>query len=516
MTIGILLLVLFAAHQPASAVADHYASPDGSSTNPTCPLISPCTLQHAIDIASPGDTINVKSGTYTSEADQVILISKDLNVIGSCAFDTGIAICNRDSQPSTLDGELQRRVISVIPKAGDRISVWLKYLDIVNGNAVNITSLEGFGGGLYADDFSSLEVQECKFIDNYGVYIDSTVAAYRGYGGAMALFTGDSHTLIYNNLFMNNTAINDGVGKGGAIYAQGSSHDQLISNNIFESNNCSPENGSGSQGCAIYFIGDYFQVIDNNFRSNNDQGPDLNYDGASICLDYVSGSDVIGNSFNNENGRSVLMVDARDLTPADRILRNKFLDNHALNVIEYTGYFGTRIMNNWIGLKQTVSTRSEGRGGATYNGIYMYKNDDESGSASIYFNTFALLDYGIVTDSQISTTIQNNIFAEMTGKAIHGVDSTDIIRNLFHNVNPGDSMGGTDPVWENPDLVDPEHGDFHIGINSGAINKGVYTYTFTEINDIDNQVRPFGISATPYDLGADEFMEQSFMPLIFK
>lgn len=515
-TLGMMILAISNTVRPVSAFTNHYASPTGSATNPTCPLISPCTLQHAVDIAGSGDTVYVESGTYTSKAAQVLLINKDLSLVGRCSFSGLTATCSAKNPSSILDGELERRVITITGAAGNNISVWLRFFDIAHGNATEIATLKGVGGGLNATLFESLDVTECKFYQNFAARKVGVGAIYEGHGGAMAVF-GGNHINISDNQFLDNTAVNDGIGYGGAIFTGSSSpsYDLVISNNLFDSNNCSPLNGPGSQGCAIYIGSHYFDIVGNLFSNNNNLGPAYNYEGGSIFVGYTSGTDIIENTFSNENGKSVLMVDSYDPTPLDRVLRNKFLDNQVLNVIEYTGYFGARIMNNWIGQKPTSPTRDKTRSGGQ-TGIYMYENDNGSGSAAIYFNTFAILDYGVITDTLAGGTIQNNIFAEIYGSAITGVSSGQIIRNLFHNAFPGDSMGGTDPAWGDPLLVDPMNGDFHIAINSAAINQGTYTLSFAEINDIDNQARPFGVGATPYDLGADEFIKQTYLPILFK
>ncbi len=56
---------------PARAAGPWYVSPGGSDTiNSGTDVLSPFqTIQHAIDVASDGDTINVGAGTYTAPSE---------------------------------------------------------------------------------------------------------------------------------------------------------------------------------------------------------------------------------------------------------------------------------------------------------------------------------------------------------------------------------------------------------------------------------------------------------------
>ena len=64
----------------------------------------------------------------------------------------------------------------------------------------------------------------------------------------------------------------------------------------------------------------------------------------------------------------------------------------------------------------------------------------------------------------------------------------------------GQIVTGTINVWGDPDFVNSEAGDYHIGPDSAAINAGVDAGVTT---DIDGESRPSGFAP---DLGADEFL----------
>ena len=77
----------------------------------------------------------------------------------------------------------------------------------------------------------------------------------------------------------------------------------------------------------------------------------------------------------------------------------------------------------------------------------------------------------------------------------------------------GDSTGNTTVNKPGlPDFTDPDAGDYHIGSDSAAIDKGVDTGVTL---DIDHQPRPY----EEPDIGADEYwppgvLKTIFLPLI--
>jgi hypothetical protein len=78
LAISLLAAVGFAT-PAAAAEATRYVSLTGTD-NPTCDKENPCRhVQHAVDVAAPGDTIRVEPGTYVEQ----VLVGKSLDIVGA-------------------------------------------------------------------------------------------------------------------------------------------------------------------------------------------------------------------------------------------------------------------------------------------------------------------------------------------------------------------------------------------------------------------------------------------------
>jgi len=82
--------------------------------------------------------------------------------------------------------------------------------------------------------------------------------------------------------------------------------------------------------------------------------------------------------------------------------------------------------------------------------------------------------------------------------------------NLADWGGAGTIITGTINLWDDPDFVDPDGADYHIGPNSAAIDAGVDAGVD---DDIDGDPRPQGDA---YDLGADEFVHHVYLPLVLR
>jgi hypothetical protein len=111
----------------------------------------------------------------------------------------------------------------------------------------------------------------------------------------------------------------------------------------------------------------------------------------------------------------------------------------------------------------------------------------------------------------VSHTVGITVAAGNTATLEATLWGTDTWANLADWGGAGTVITGTINLWDDPDFVDPDRGDYHIGPNSAAIDAGVDAGVD---GDIDGDPRPQGDA---YDLGADEFVYQSiYLPVILK
>ena len=92
-----------------------------------------------------------------------------------------------------------------------------------------------------------------------------------------------------------------------------------------------------------------------------------------------------------------------------------------------------------------------------------------------------------------------------------GIDPSVSYTLFFDNAVDGDT--GEYPFFGDPLFRNPVGYDYHLKRGSAAIDR-IHDGGLAE--DIDDDDRPFGSGATPYDLGADEFIWSDFffMPFI--
>ena len=128
--------------------------------------------------------------------------------------------------------------------------------------------------------------------------------------------------------------------------------------------------------------------------------------------------------------------------------------------------------------------------------------------------------YGTPPEVMRRYTIENTIMVSQTvgiyvesGQAaleatFWGVDEW---ANDANTGGPGSLDGGTLVYTGNPLFVDAEQDDFHVLAESPAIDKGIDTWT---ASDMDGQPRPQDNA----DIGADEYWEMLsvYLPLVVK
>ncbi len=149
-----------------------------------------------------------------------------------------------------------------------------------------------------------------------------------------------------------------------------------------------------------------------------------------------------------------------------------------------------------------------------YDGLWVFDT-----SLAIVNNTIAFNANGGIGASASSSTIANNIIVSNT-YGIQGwapitltIDYNDVWGNdsNYQNVS-----AGTHDISADPRFVGPSANDYHLQVDSPAINKG--TFTGAPSTDFDGDPRPYDCFI---DIGADEntlsdYCKRVFLPLIMK
>ena len=97
---GVLFLILALPVGSAHATTTYYVSPSGTNTNPGTITQPFATLQKAVDLANPGDTIYMRGGTYMHTDSQV-------QTSRSGSSSNYITVANYPGETPILDGANQ-------------------------------------------------------------------------------------------------------------------------------------------------------------------------------------------------------------------------------------------------------------------------------------------------------------------------------------------------------------------------------------------------------------------------
>lgn len=489
---------------PATRYVRSTGSHDGGNDCKTA--TDPCaTIQHAIDVADPGDEIRVAGGTY-SRVGTLAAITKELAIIG--AFDQAFNSPDPDLYQTVLDAGWGDSVIS-ITNAGD---VLLLHLMLTHGDGTGNCGDSGCGGGIYATG-TSLHVGHCVITDNVG----SKSGDNMGFGGGIYAFASARNIDIWESQIVSNTASANPspiyYAYGGGIYVQYGTT-SLVENQIL--NNVGSSVGTGGVGGGIFLYGvTQGNVLTNTIQGNKAATSNWGADGGGLALfastAYVAGNRIEDN-WTNPNwagyGGGVYVWGNTDA----HLTRNTIISNATLP--PNTGWFApgggvaiissepVTLTNNLI----AQNTASDGDGG----GVYVSRSVTPASRALLVNNTIADNgDSALMVDQHAVLTMTNNLIAGhetglKTGIVFSGTISADT--NLFWNTS--DPIIGTHAVLAAPLLMP----DYHLGSGSPAEDAGL-TIPWLAV-DLEGTARPQG---SKYDIGAFEGVsEKVYLPLILR
>jgi hypothetical protein len=205
LVVGLATALALAAAGPA--MATRYASPAGSSTDPTCAAAAPCSLVHAVAIAASGEEIVVAQGDYNLKTPAASACTGPFDPANAAA---AVAVGNRyvHGQPGRprprLIGEASSCVVLNVAGAG-RAS----HLEVIGANtsAPEAAAVLIDGGG-NADDLVTGGANGTVHMRNGARLLDSVVGARAQDGAAIFTHFGVG---VASSFIINVTALGDVV-----------------------------------------------------------------------------------------------------------------------------------------------------------------------------------------------------------------------------------------------------------------------------------------------------------------
>jgi hypothetical protein len=466
---------------------------------PSCTGIPDCypTVQRAVNAAYDGDVIKVAAGTYTDvhtawvdqkPITQVVYVHRSVTIQG------GYTTANWEdpdpvAHPAVLDARGQGRVLY----AARGVSPTIDGLWITNGDAAGLgggPSGEDVGGGVY---FS----QDVVTMTNSRVFSNTA----GDYGGG--LYLDESVAILSGNTIISNSAY-----QGGGLYLDRS--DAALSSNTIAAN-------SADYGGGLFLVSSAATLSGNAVVSNA-----ATVRGGGLLLwrsddAVLGGNGVIANIAGHGGG---LYLDSSDSALRGNIVAaNVATEGGGL----YLSGSGATLANNVV---------ADNRASAAGSGLYivasypllLHNTIVRNGSAVLTAGGSAALTAGAsgdgcgvyvtgegtrLSDVDLINTILvgHKVGISVTARSVTATNRAVLEATLWGTGawdnaadwgGAGTIVTGTRNYWGDPDFVAPSEGDYHIGVVSAALDRGVDAGLR---DDMDGEPRPQGRG---YDLGADE------------
>ena len=416
----------------------HYVAITGTDSSDCSMPISAClTIQYAVDQAGEGDEIRVASGSYT-----------------------GVNVRPRNDITTT-------GVVTQVVYISKTVAIRGGYTTTNNfadppDPVANPTTLDAQEQGrvLYVTGDISPTVEGLRITGGDAAGLGGSSGDYDAGGG---LYVAHATPMISSNLVFSNTALH-----GGGLYLWRS--DATLKGNDVISNTCS-HSGGGLFLCygAAKLSGN---TITHNTASSGGGGLSLYHSTPTLSGNIVTNNTAIagGGLFLSYESNAILV-------------NNLVADNWSSSYGS-----GLYIRGSSPCLLHTTIARNIGSQGS---GVYVITYT--SASETIHYCTVALTNTILV-----SQALGINVRAENTATLEATLWGDGAWANGDDYAGDGRIITGTVNVWGDPVFVNPDAGDYHIGLASAAIDKGVDAGVD---NDIDGDPRPQGGG---YDIGADE------------
>jgi fibronectin-binding autotransporter adhesin len=536
-----------------------FVKPGGSGL--WCLQDDPCdSIQYAIDEAEPGngDTIYIAAGTYTGTGGAVISVTKNVTLYGGWdGTTTTPPVRDPAAHPATLDGEGQRHGIYVNgdppPISGQTVTTTLDGLRVTNGSAES-------GGGVCILNAHPV-VSGCRVFSNVavtggGIYLYGTIhavlagnvvasnTATAGSGGGVYLSECPTATLIGNTVYSNtasspgggicvdtsptatlagNAVYGNAASDAGGVYLHASPGTTLTGNHIYRNRLTTYKHGGG-----VYLSdSDEVALIDNWVYSNT-----ARYGGGGLYLTNsftvtLAGNQIVSNTTENDHGGGVCVAGGSVTLTHNTVWHNTAfgyggglsfsnaratLERNTIQANAAASEAGIEFEDSTATLVNNVVADNVKLGFPCASGIGIVDSTITLTHNTIARNRGITPSSGIyvaapVAGASVVTLINNILVSHTVGITVSAGNTATLEATLWGdgvwaNGTPwggaGDVFTGTIDVWGEPDFVHPNGGDYHVGRDSAAIDRGVNAGVAT---DIDGQRRPNG--PLP-DIGADE------------
>jgi hypothetical protein len=301
-----------------------------------------------------------------------------------------------------------------------------------------------------------------------------------GESGGGIFLSSSTATLNGNTISGNSAAYAGQGGGGGGVMIDMSA--AILNNNTINSNTA--EGGAGvtiieSDNTALY--GNTIS-----YNESSQSGGGLSCFGSDEVI--ISGNTISYNSGDWAGGVDI-HEDCTVLFLGNRISQN------SATTIGGVNWYGRGILTNNVIVDNQVDM----------NGSALHISSD---SLSVVHNTIAR-NHGLngIFIFSGSVILKNNIIANHSvGIFMHG-DSSTLLNSTLWGIGAwandtdwaGDgTINTSNDIWGDPDFVDPDNDDYHIGPDSAAIDQGVDAGV---TSDIDHNPRPY----QEPDIGADEY-----------
>jgi parallel beta-helix repeat protein len=491
------IALLWLADMPSTArasLANRYVAVIGNDTSNSCTNSgTPCrTIQHAVDVADPGDSVLIATGIYTGVQNrpippgyfeppvsgviaQVVYITKTITLRGGYTTDFSEPP-HPEANPTTLDALGEGRDIVI---AGT-ISSTIEGLRLTGGDATGLgggLGTNAYGGGSVYAISATVTLQDNRVFENHawdggGIFLHGSTATLSenevysntngSYGGGVMLYR--CHTTLSDNVLHHNTA-SSSVGSGGGVYVhQGTA---AISGNTIYSNTAQ-SNGGGifvNNSHNITLVNN--TILSNTTNAGHGGGIDIRQSDNAL----LSGNTLIGNQAYSRGG-GMYVYQGYDTLVGNTIISNTaesgggvYLVGRAVTMTANTVLSNTAMMGGGLYLeyndailnRNTISfnrtTLDNGEGG----GIFLYNSDPTMDGNIITFN---YADWGgglsLYRSSPVmkNTVVADNKAGEYgSGISIRLHSSPNLYHTTFARNQGGDGSGVSTPFGAGSDCT---------------------------------------------------------------